>query len=125
MSRLSAYTRTPARPRFRVVRPEGDAVILQFPNRATRFAATSRHEERDADSVVAIAERLAEGPQALLKRARALHHNRCCPNCHRGGTIPLDLGDGDVSHSAMPVPGTSTLVGFYCDSCGAEWPLEC
>jgi hypothetical protein len=123
MSRLSAYSRTPARPRFRVVRPEGDAVILQFPNRANRIASALRQEEPEADSVVAIAERLTEPPQALLKRARALHRNRCCPNCQRGGAIPLDLGDGDVSHSSMPVPGTSTLVGFYCQSCGAEWPV--
>jgi hypothetical protein len=35
--------------------------------------------------------------------------------------IPLDLGDGDDRFAAMPVPGTSTLIGFACDACGAEW----
>jgi hypothetical protein len=58
-----------------------------------------------------------------LTRARVLHDNRRCPHCRRGGVIPLDLGDGDDRHRAMPVPGTSTLVGFYCDACGTEWPV--
>ena len=58
-----------------------------------------------------------------LTRARVLHDNRCCPRCRRGGVIPLDLGDGDDRNPAMPVPGSSTLVGFFCDACGAEWPV--
>jgi hypothetical protein len=58
-----------------------------------------------------------------LTRARVLHDNRCCPSCRRGGVIPLDLGDGDDRNRAMPVPGSSTLVGFCCDACGAEWPV--
>jgi hypothetical protein len=37
--------------------------------------------------------------------------------------IPLDLCDGDDRNAAMPVPGSSTLVGFFCDACGAEWPV--
>lgn len=56
-----------------------------------------------------------------LMRARVLHENRCCPRCRRGGVIPVDLGDGDDRHPAMPVPGSATLVGFYCTACGAEW----
>ena len=59
----------------------------------------------------------------VLTRARALHENRCCPRCRRAGAVPLDLGDGDDRNAAMPVPGSATLVGFYCDACGAEWPV--
>ena len=119
MSRLPAPSRTPARPRFRVVRPDGDAVILPFPcgNESPRISPPA------ADCLISISRfKLPEGREALLSRARALHRNRCCPNCRRGGVMPVDLGDGDDRHRAMPVPGTSTLVGFYCDGCGAEWP---
>lgn len=58
-----------------------------------------------------------------LTRARILHENVRCPECRRVGVIPLDMGDGDRRHAAMPVPGTATLVGFYCQSCGAEWAI--
>jgi hypothetical protein len=58
-----------------------------------------------------------------LARARVLYDNRCCPQCRRARVIPLDLCDGDDRNAAMPVPGSSTLVGFFCDACGAEWPV--
>ena len=124
MSRLTAFSRRSARPRFRVVRADADAVILAFPSQRFQNAdILPRPEARTADSVVSICESMMpQGRESLLNRARTLHRNRCCPNCRRGGTIPLDLGDGDRSHSPMPVPGTSTLVGFYCDACGTEWP---
>jgi hypothetical protein len=123
MSRLSALSRTPARPRFRIVRPDGDAVILPFPSRDSLAHSAPRADRQLADGCVSLAEyRLPQGREVVLNRARALHRNRCCPNCHRGGVMPLDLGDGDVRHGAMPVPGSSTLVGFCCNACGAEWP---
>jgi hypothetical protein len=123
MSRLPAPSRTPARPRFRVVRPEGDEVILPFPASGAHARISSPPELPSVDRFVSISQfKLPEGREALLSRARTLHRNRCCPNCRRGGVVPVDLGDGDDRHQAMPVPGTSTLVGFYCDGCGAEWP---
>ncbi len=122
MSRLTALSRTSTRPRFRVFRPEGDAVILQFPSRNVGAPVAKRTESRSAEGTVALAPiELPPGREAVLARARALHRNRCCPHCRRGGVIPVDLGDGDDRHSAMPVPGTATLVGFYCSACGAEW----
>jgi hypothetical protein len=124
MSRLTALSRPSGRPRFRVVQPDVDAVILPFSSRHAGVRVSPRAEApRSEVSCVAIAEyQPLAGRDALLRRARTLHRNRCCPNCRRGGVIPVDLGDGDNRHSAMPVPGTSTLVGFYCDACGAEWP---
>ena len=123
MSRLTALSRPSGRPRFRVVQADVDAVILPFSSRQAGVRIASRAEQRAEDSCVSIAEyQQPAGRDSLLRRARALHRNRCCPNCRRGGVIPVDLGDGDDRYSAMPVPGTSTLVGFYCDSCGAEWP---
>lgn len=123
MSRLTALSRPSGRPRFRIVRPDGDAVILAFPTRDSISQTAPRAERHARAGCVSLAEyRQPLGREALLSRARALHRNRCCPNCHRGGVIPVDLGDGDVRHAAMPVPGTSTLVGFYCNACGAEWP---
>ena len=122
MSRLTALSRTSTRPRFRVFRPEGDAIILQFPSREDGAPASMRNEPRSAEGTVSLADfKLPPGREAVLARARALHRNRCCPHCHRGGVIPVDLGDGDERHWAMPVPGTATLVGFYCGACGAEW----
>jgi hypothetical protein len=123
MSRLTAPTRTTVRPRFRVVRPEGDAVILPFPSRGARPRTSPAAELPSADRFVSLSQfKLPAGREALLSRARVLHRNRCCPNCRRGGVMPVDLGDGDDRNRAMPVPGTSTLVGFHCDACGAEWP---
>jgi hypothetical protein len=123
MSRLTAFSRRSARPRFRVVRPDGDAVIIPFPGCESKPRTSFRADDPDTDGCVPISQcELREGREALLWRARALHRNRCCPNCRRGGAIPVDLGDGDDRHWAMPVPGVSTLVGFYCGACGAEWP---
>ncbi len=123
MSRLTALSRTSTRPRFRVVRPDSDAVILKFPTADVGTPATARSEARATEGTVALADFQVPASRAsVLARARALHRNRCCPHCGRGGAIPVDLGDGDDRHWAMPVPGTATLVGFYCDACGAEWP---
>jgi hypothetical protein len=123
MSRLTALSRPSGRRRFRVFQPDVDAVILPFTPRSSSVRVSTRVQNEEADSCLAVADYQPQtGREALLRRARALHRNRCCPNCHRGGVVPVDLGDGDDRYSAMPVPGTSTLVGFYCDSCGTEWP---
>jgi hypothetical protein len=98
-------------------------VILPFPCRDAEPRVSLQGEPQSAEPSAFVSEfKLPVGREALLRRARALHRNRCCPNCRRGGVVPVDLGDGDERHRAMPVPGTSTLVGFYCEGCGAEWP---
>jgi hypothetical protein len=125
MSRLPLLKRHGTAPRFRIVpedalaREDAGPVILPFlsnrlstvPARcfAPRFSTSPRPSIRNS--------------MDPLTRARVLHDNRRCPHCRRGGVIPLDLGDGDFQGTRMPVPGSATLVGFYCPACGAEWSV--
>jgi hypothetical protein len=122
MSRLPVLKRLPTRPRLRIVRDENEAVILPLLRRSWRAPlGKALRPSSQRTSAVECSPRVNR--MDPLTRARVLHDNRCCPWCRRGGVIPLDLGDGDDRNRAMPVPGSSTLVGFFCDSCGAEWPV--
>jgi hypothetical protein len=131
MSRLPLFERLDTHPRLRVVRDENEAVILPFLRRSWRnpLAESLRPSGwRTTTHQPPVRTTTHEPPfpsnrMDPLTRARVLHDNRCCPSCRRGGVMPLDLGDGDDRHRAMPVPGSSTLVGFCCNSCGAEWPV--
>jgi hypothetical protein len=126
MSRLPIFKRLSSRPPFRVFRDETEPVILPFSlknRRASLDAAPRRYGNTGPERISLIDFRPAARSMDVLTRARALHENRCCPRCRRAGAIPVDLGDGDNRNAAMPVPGTATLVGFYCGSCGAEWPV--
>lgn len=126
MSRLPVFKRLSSRPLFRVFRDESEPVILTFPRKGWRapLDGEARRGEKSGPQRIALCDfRPSEKPMDLLTRARALHENRCCPHCRRAGAIPLDLGDGDARNPAMPVPGSATLVGFYCEACGAEWPV--
>jgi hypothetical protein len=82
--------------------PSADApVILSFPRRAAR---------------------LGHNPQrALLTRARVIHENRCCPVCNRAAVVPVEAGQSLLYRDRMPVPGSGTLLGFECESCGHTW----
>ena len=126
MSRLPLFKRLSSRPPFRVFCDETEPVILPFAQkdrRAPRSLERRTNEETGPQRFSLGDFRRPQAPMDVLTRARALHANRCCPRCRRAGAIPLDLGDGDDRNPAMPVPGTATLVGFYCDGCGAEWPV--
>ena|SRR5580658_8270518 len=126
MSRLPIFKRLSSRPAFRVFRDETEPVILPFSRNDWRVPVDTelRSREKSGPRRIAISDfRSAPRSMDVLTRARALHENRCCPRCRRAGAIPLDLGDGDQRNPAMPVPGSATLVGFYCDACGAEWPV--
>jgi hypothetical protein len=126
MSRLPIFKRLSSRPPFRVFRGEGEPVILPFSRKSWRapIDREPRGREDAGNQRISLSEfRRMTKPMDVLTRARALHENRCCPSCRRAGAIPLDLGDGDDRNAAMPIPGSATLVGFYCDACGAEWPV--
>ena len=57
-------------------------------------------------------------------RARLIRSNSTCPECSRRDVELLELDDGMISPgSRLPVPGTSTIVGFHCNDCGTEWPV--
>ena len=58
----------------------------------------------------------------LISRARVLHQNNRCPNCSHPVIEPIELADGVLNRSRMPIPGTATLVGFRCERCQVEWP---
>lgn len=59
-----------------------------------------------------------------VDRARLIRNNNCCPNCARHDIEVLELEDAVVSaRSRLPIPGTSTIVGFHCNDCGTEWPV--
>lgn len=57
-----------------------------------------------------------------VRRARTLRRNDTCPHCRRGGVEPLELDDAIRNRNNLPIPGTSTLVGFHCLNCHREWP---
>ncbi len=80
---------------------EDGPVILAFPRIAGRIQPSSQRE--------------------LLNRARILHENRCCPECGRAAVVPVDAEPVQAYRDQTPVPGSGTLIGFACDSCGHEW----
>jgi hypothetical protein len=82
---------------------DDSAVILSFRRRGARVP---RHPQR-----------------ALLVRARLIHENRCCPECGRASVVPVDSEPALAYRDSMPVPGTGTLLGFACESCGHEWDI--
>lgn len=59
----------------------------------------------------------------VLERARMIYANRECPICSRAAVVPVDAEPALLSRNNMPVPGTSRLVGFECDSCGHAWDV--
>lgn len=59
-----------------------------------------------------------------VDRARLIHENCECPECHHQDVEPLELADSMISpKNRLPVPGTATIVGFHCNHCGCEWPV--
>lgn len=57
----------------------------------------------------------------VISRARLLFANRQCRHCNYPVVEPLDLDDAQVNRQGLEIPGTSTIVGFRCHSCDAEW----
>ena len=59
-----------------------------------------------------------------VDRARVIYVNRTCQHCRRTTVVPLELQDAFLNRNLMPIPGTATLVGFRCCSCGSEWVAD-
>ena len=57
----------------------------------------------------------------VLHRSRLLHQHRRCHECGRPTVQPVEKNDGVLGKNRLPVPGTSTVVGFHCDYCQSEW----
>jgi hypothetical protein len=57
----------------------------------------------------------------VISRARVMFENRQCHHCGYPVVEPLELDDAQVNRSGLEIPGSATLVGFSCCSCGIEW----
>ena len=55
-------------------------------------------------------------------RAKIESQNQSCPLCCRSAVESIELRDGQFGRNGAMIPGTGTLVGFSCHSCGHEWP---
>jgi len=58
----------------------------------------------------------------VLNRARILFKNQQCPACSSSAIEKLELRDGLLNRKNRLIPGTSTVVGFRCETCDTEWP---
>jgi len=99
---------------------DDDVAVIPFPTLRRpanwgRTGTASSNGARRAMDLVAT--------QTPLDRARLLHTHRCCPDCGRGGTVPREAADLQAVCLSMPVPGSSTLLGFGCHHCGHEWSV--
>jgi hypothetical protein len=59
---------------------------------------------------------------SAVQRARLWSLNQSCPCCQRITVEPIELDDALFDRKNEPIPGTATVVGFCCESCGAQWP---
>lgn len=59
----------------------------------------------------------------LIARCRLLRSHRCCRECGRPTVQPVEHDDALLGKNRLPIPGTSTLLGFHCASCHAEWSV--
>ena len=56
-----------------------------------------------------------------VQRSRLLHMHRRCHECGRPTVQPVERNDAVLGKNRLPIPGTSTVVGFHCDYCQSEW----
>lgn len=102
---------------------EVDSFKSDFPNLSVYHEADE--PEEDADHVISwryISRR--SGPPSFMEvvqRSRLLHMHRRCKDCGRPTVQPVEQNDGVLGKNRLPVPGTSTVLGFHCDYCQSEW----
>lgn len=58
-----------------------------------------------------------------LQRARLWQLNQTCPCCRRITVEPIELDDALFDRRNEPIPGSATLTGFACESCGYQWSV--
>lgn len=61
---------------------------------------------------------------AVVRRAKLLHLNSCCPDCKSVAVDPIELNDAMLNIQRRPIPGTATVVAFHCNRCFHEWPAR-
>jgi hypothetical protein len=73
-------------------------------------------------SFPAIADRMRS--QSIVERARLERHNQRCRHCGRVTVETVELDDALLDRRGMPIPGTATVVGFFCNACRHDWPVN-
>lgn len=73
-------------------------------------------------SFPAIADRMRS--QSIVGRARLEHRNQRCRQCGRVTVETVELDDALLDRRGMPIPGTATVVGFFCNACRHDWPVN-
>ncbi len=104
MSRLSVYWPDEYVSTSTIVADEPR--IIPFPGTLPRSCRSTREEAPKLD---------------VISRARLLFANRQCRQCRYPVVELLELDDAEVNRQGLEIPGTSTIVGFRCHSCDAEW----
>lgn len=82
------------------------------------------HEPEDEPEVLSWRVMRREGQPSfieILNRSRLLHKHRRCNQCGRPTVQPLERDDAVLGKNRLPIPGTSTVVGFHCVYCQSEW----
>lgn len=107
-----------SRNRLRIFSPQADFAPDENPAELQEDAHLISFES--ARRAIVVSRRL----QPVSDRARLIHQNSQCPDCHASLVEPIELNDGlRARGNRLPVPGTATLVGFHCHRCGYEWPV--
>lgn len=70
----------------------------------------------------AIADRMR--PQSVAERARLKYRNQRCPKCSRVTVEPIEADDALLDRRCEAIPGTATVVGFFCNACRHDWPVS-
>ncbi|HVJ67185.1 MAG TPA: hypothetical protein VM510_04320 [Caulifigura sp.] len=80
-------------------------------------------DDEHAPAVIPFTPRITErySAPAVIRRARLWNSNQACPCCRRATVEPVELEDGLLNAKSELIPGTATIVGFNCSSCGHEW----
>lgn len=112
---------------LRIFRPEEEDTPSPRGASVTQREGTAQEPVPEDDEPVLLNfeewfERLRPDPESPLRRARRIHANCQCPECRSALVFPLVLNDGRHDRAGEEIPGTSTLVGFHCEICSAEWP---
>ncbi|QDU80237.1 hypothetical protein Pla110_19610 [Polystyrenella longa] len=69
-------------------------------------------------------QQLDEATLRALSRAKKIRDNSECPCCNSASVVPIELDNAILNRNRLPIPGTSTLVGFHCTICENEWPAD-
>lgn len=62
--------------------------------------------------------------QTVVERARLQHRNQCCTRCRRATVEAIEADDALLDRKCAAIPGTATVVGFFCNACRHEWPVN-